>query len=181
MFDYLTEALGVEALILRRAVWLEIIIWIVMFVAVMVDMRTGIRKARALKIPIDSHGLRRTFTKFGDYGKVTALFMCIDLLSLLFGIWLMPYASAVSAVIAIGIEGWSVRENLRAAHSSAAKVADIVAKIAGTQDVKEVLRLLDSLDHARSTKLLSQHYTASDNTERTQQNKVSHGNQERTD
>ena len=107
MFDYLTEALGVEALILRRAVWLEIIIWIVMFVAVIVDMRTGIRKARALKMPIDSHGLRRTFTKFGDYGKVTALFMCIDLLALLFGIWMMPYASAVSAVIAVGIAVYS--------------------------------------------------------------------------
>lgn len=80
-----------------------------MFIAVMVDMRAGIRKARALKLPIDSHGLRRTFTKFGDYGKVTALFMCVDVLGLLFGIWSMPYASAVSAVIAVCIEAWSVR------------------------------------------------------------------------
>ena len=122
MFRMINELLGVEALVLRRAVLLEIIIWAVMLVAVMIDMRTGIRKARVLNIPIDSHGLRRTFTKFGDYGKVTGLFMCIDVLGLLFGIWSMPYASAVSAVIAVGIEGWSVRENLRAAHSSAAKV-----------------------------------------------------------
>ena len=86
MFDVLFETLGVEAMVLRRAALLEIIIWSVMLVAVMIDMRAGIRRAKALHLPIDSHGLRRTFTKFGDYGKVTALFMCIDVLGLLFGL-----------------------------------------------------------------------------------------------
>ena len=150
MFDVLIELLGVEALVLRRAALLEIIIWVVMLVAVMVDMRTGIRKAKALHLPIDSHGLRRTFTKFGDYGKVTALFMCIDVLGLVFGLYLLPYASGVAAVIAVAIEGWSVRENLRAARSSAAKIPDLIAKMAGTQDPKEILNLLRSLDDART-------------------------------
>ena len=45
MFQMINELLGVEALVLRRAVLLEIIIWAVMLVAVMIDMRTGIRKA----------------------------------------------------------------------------------------------------------------------------------------
>lgn len=148
MFDVLTEMLGVEAMVLRRAALLEIIIWLLMLVAVMIDMRTGIRKARAMNLPIDSHGLRRTFTKFGDYGKVTGLFMCIDVIALLFGIWAMPYASAASAIIAI--EGWSVRENLRAARSSAAKVADIITEIARTHDPKEVLDLIRLLDETRA-------------------------------
>ncbi|WP_301236995.1 hypothetical protein [uncultured Alistipes sp.] len=103
-----------------------------------------------MNLPIDSHGLRRTFTKFGDYGKVTGLFMCIDVIALLFGIWAMPYASAASAIIAIAIEGWSVRENLRAAHSSAAKVADIITEIARTHDPKEVLDLIRLLDETRA-------------------------------
>lgn len=150
MFDVLTEMLGVEAMVFRRAALLEIIIWLLMLVAVMIDMRTGIRKARAMNLPIDSHGLRRTFTKFGDYGKVTGLFMCIDVIALLFGIWAMPYASAASAIIAIAIEGWSVRENLRAAHSSAAKVADIITEIARTHDPKEVLDLIRLLDETRA-------------------------------
>lgn len=119
MFDVLLETLGLEAVILRRAALLEIIIWSVMLIAVMIDMRAGIRRAKALHLPIDSHGLRRTFTKFGDYGKVTALFMCIDVLGLLFGLYSLPYASGASAVIAVGIEAWSVRENLRAVRSSA--------------------------------------------------------------
>lgn len=49
MFDVLFEILGVEAMTLRRAALLEIIIWAVMLVAVMIDMRAGIRKAKALK------------------------------------------------------------------------------------------------------------------------------------
>lgn len=47
MFDVLFDTLGVEAVILRRAALLEIIIWAVMLVAVMIDMRAGIRKAKA--------------------------------------------------------------------------------------------------------------------------------------
>lgn len=150
MFDILLDTFGLEAIVLRRAALLEIIIWSVMLVAVMIDMRAGIRKAKALHQPIDSHGLRRTFTKFGDYGKVTALFMCIDVLGLLFGLYALPYASGAAAVIAVGIEAWSVRENLRAARSSAARVTDIVAELAKTQDVKEVIEFIQQLDRVRA-------------------------------
>ena len=149
MFDILLDTFGLEAIVLRRAALLDII-WAVMLVAVMIDMRAGIRKARALHQPIDSHGLRRTFTKFGDYGKVTALFMCVDVLGLLFGLYSMPYASGAAAVIAVGIEAWSVRENLRAARSSAAKVTDIVAGLAKTQDMKEVIEFIRQLDRVRA-------------------------------
>lgn len=143
MFDVLFETLGVEAMVLRRAVLLEIIIWSVMLVAVMIDMRAGIRKAKALNQHIDSHGLRRTLTKFGDYGKVTALFMCVDMLGIMFDIYLMPYASGASAVIAVSIEAWSVRENLRAARSSAAQITELIGefiKASNEKDVSELLR-----------------------------------------
>lgn len=150
MFDILLDMFGLEAVVLRRAALLEIVIWAVMLVAVMIDMRAGIRKAKALHQPIDSHGLRRSFVKFGDYGKVTALFMCIDVLGLLFSLYALPYASGAAAVIAVGIEAWSVRENLRAARSSAARVTDIVAELARTQDMKEVIGFLQQLDRVRA-------------------------------
>lgn len=150
MFDILFDTFGLEAVVLRRAALLEIVIWAVMLVAVMIDMRSGIRKAKALNQEIDSHGLRRTLVKFGDYGKVTALFMCIDLLGMLFSIYALPYASGTSAVIAVGIEAWSVRENLRVVRSSAARVADIVAELARTQDMKEVIGFIQQLDRVRA-------------------------------
>ena len=149
MFDILLDTFGLEAIVLRRAALLEIIIWSVMLVAVMIDMRAGIRKAKALHQPIDSHGLRRTFTKFGDYGKVTALFMCIDVLGLLFGLYSMPYASGAAAVIAVGIEAWSVRENLRDVRSSAGRLPDVSGQMAGNQDPNEIIKLLRQLEEAR--------------------------------
>ena len=68
----------------------------------------------------------------------------------LFGLYSMPYASGAAAVIAVGIEAWSVRENLRAARSSAAKVTDIVAGLAKTQDMKEVIEFIRQLDRVRA-------------------------------
>lgn len=150
MFDVIFETIGVEAIILRRAALLEIIIWTVMLAAVMIDMRAGIRKAKALHQHIDSHGLRRTFSKFGDYGKVTAIFMCVDLLGIVFDIYLMPYASGVSAVIAVCIEAWSVRENLRAARSSAAQIPELIGQFIKASNEKDVSELLRKFSEAQS-------------------------------
>lgn len=142
MFDVITEMTGVDALMFRRAILIEIAIWMVMLVAVLIDMRTGIRRARTLGIEPDSHGLRRTFTKLGDYGKVTVMLLCIDILAMLFGIYVLPWASGASAVGAVLIECWSVRENLRAVRSSAAIIPDFARKLAGTKDPQEVLRIM---------------------------------------
>lgn len=150
MFNQLFDILGVEALILRRAALLEIIIWTVMLAAVMIDMRAGIRKAKSLHQHIDSHGLRHTFSKFGDYGKVTALFMCVDLLGIVFDIYLMPYASGTSAVIAVCIEAWSVRENLRAARSSAAQIPELIGEFIKASNEKDVSDLLRKFSEVQS-------------------------------
>lgn len=150
MFDVIFETIGVEAIILRRAALLEIIIWTVMLAAVMIDMRAGIRKAKAMHQHIDSHGLRRTFSKFGDYGKVTALFMCVDLLGIVFDIYLMPYASGASAVIAVCIEAWSVRENLRAARSSAAQIPELIGQFIKASNEKDVSELLRKFSEVQS-------------------------------
>lgn len=147
MFDLISEITGVEALMLRRAILIEIAIWAVMLIAVLIDMRTGIRRARTLGIAPDSHGMRRTFMKLGDYGKVTVMLMCIDILSILFGIYVLPWASGASAVGAVLIECWSVRENLRAVRSSAAIIPDFARKLAGTKDPTEVTKIMqDFLD-----------------------------------
>lgn len=152
MFDLICELTGVDAFLLRRAILIEIAIWAVMLIAVLVDMRAGIRRARTLGIKTDSHGLRRTFTKLGDYGKVTIMLLCVDVLSVLFGIYVLPWASGVSAVGAVVIECWSVRENLRAIKSPAGALPEFARKLAGTKDPQEVVRILrDFLALARET------------------------------
>lgn len=148
-WNQLLHVLGVDLAMLQRAALLEVICWAMMLVATLIDMRTGLRKADVLHQKRSSHGYRRTFQKFGDYGKVTALGMCIDIMAMVFSIWTVPYASAVSAVGAILIEARSVRENLKIIKSSAADVPSLVEQIAKTTNVKDVIKLLQDLDSVR--------------------------------
>ena len=85
ILQYLAELTGIEGHAFHRAILLEVVVWFVMIAAVIIDFSTGIRKARVLKIPRDSHGFRRSFEKFGDYGKVTGMLRLFDLLAILFG------------------------------------------------------------------------------------------------
>ena len=98
ILQYLAELTGIEGHAFHRAILLEVVVWFVMIAAVIIDFSTGIRKARVLKIPRDSHGFRRSFEKFGDYGKVTGMLMLFDLLAILFGIYSLPYASGLAGV-----------------------------------------------------------------------------------
>ena len=114
ILQYLAELTGIEGHAFHRAILLEVVVWFVMIAAVIIDFSTGIRKARVLKIPRDSHGFRRSFEKFGDYGKVTGMLMLFDLLAILFGIYSLPYASGLAGVGVVYTEYKSVRENLTA-------------------------------------------------------------------
>ena len=138
MIKTLLELSGLEVTALHRAVLLEAVVWLSMLAAVVIDFMTGLRKARALNIPRDSHGLRRSFRKFADYGKVTGMLMLVDLLAISFGVYTLPYASGLSALGVIYTEYRSVRENLAAIKSAAVRMAVLAA----ASDRKEIAKLL---------------------------------------
>ena len=135
ILQYLAELTGIEGHAFHRAILLEVVVWFVMIAAVIIDFSTGIRKARVLKIPRDSHG-------FGDYGKVTGMLMLFDLLAILFGIYSLPYASGLAGVGVVYTEYKSVRENLTAIRSAAVKMTTLVELLANAHDPKEITGLL---------------------------------------
>lgn len=136
MIKTLLELSGLEVTALHRAVLLEAVVWLSMLAAVVIDFMTGIRKARALNIPRDSHGLRRSFRKFADYGKVTGMLMLVDLLAISFGVYTLPYASGLSALGVIYTEYRSVRENLAAA-SDRKEIAKLLQQYNGIKAAAE--------------------------------------------
>lgn len=140
--NYFFELTGLDGHALHRAILLEAVVWLAMLAAVLIDFSTGIRKARVLKIPRDSHGFRRSFRKFADYGKVTGMLMLVDLLAISFGVYALPYASGVAAVGVIYTEYRSVRENLAAIRSAAVRMADVVALLSLAREPKEIAALL---------------------------------------
>lgn len=139
---YIVDLTGIESRAFHRALLLEAVVWCAMIGAVIIDFTTGIRKAKVLKIPRDSHGFRRSFSKFGDYGKVTGMLMLFDLLAILFGIYSLPYASGVAAVGVVYTEYRSVRKNLKAIKSSAVEMTTIVELLAKAKDPKKITELL---------------------------------------
>lgn len=151
ILQYLLRLTGIEGHAFHRAILLEAVVWFVMIAAVVIDFSTGIRKARVLKIPRDSHGFRRSFAKFGDYGKVTGMLMLLDLLAILFGVYSLPYASGLAGVGVIYTEYKSVRENLAAIRSVAVTITALVERLAAARDPKEIAGLLLQYNEVKSS------------------------------
>lgn len=150
MYEIVNSILGLDDFTIRRLVTIWVILWVTMLVTVFIDMRAGMHRAKILNEKIHSHGLRETFRKFGEYGFVTMLCMLIDAIAVLFGIFNLPYVSAVSVVGAIVIEGISVYESLKAVKSQSANVAQIVSGLIKSASAEEVVGLLKQFNEIKS-------------------------------
>lgn len=105
------------------------ICFIVVGVAVLLDLYTGIKAAKTTGEPIRSHILRRTVTKIIEYWLVVVFGVLIDLLGLTFTWYKLPYAAVLITFAVMIIEGRSLFENLQRAKSHAAKIDDVVGEV----------------------------------------------------
>lgn len=117
--------------------------WIVMVMSVLLDLWTGVEKAKALGEPVDSKNLRRTVSKIGDYWRMQAFALMFDVFA---SIWLsFPFASMLCGLGVLLIEAKSVFENLRAKRSPAAKLPKVISfilKAKSVKDAEEVLKII---------------------------------------
>lgn len=107
---------------------------ILIIVACLIDLWTGIDAARKNKEKIRSKALRRTVVKILDYLRVIMFAVLIDILGLTFTWYLMPYCCVVCTLGILVIEGKSVLENFQKKKSSAAQVVDIISTIVECAD-----------------------------------------------
>lgn len=118
-------------------------------VAVLIDLYTGIRAANKTGEPIRSHVLRKTITKTIDYFLVVSFGVFIDMLGLPFSWYNNPYAAMLITLAVLLIEGRSVLENLTKAKSPAAMVDDtiteIIQEIIDAKSSKSALKIIEKL------------------------------------
>lgn len=107
---------------------------ILVIVACLIDLWTGIDAARKNKEKIRSKALRRTVAKVLDYLRVVIYGVLIDVLGLTFPWYAVPYCAIVCTLGILIVEGKSVLENFQKKKSSAAKVADIIEVIVNCTD-----------------------------------------------
>lgn len=125
--------------------------WACNVFAVLLDLWSGLEKAKAKGEKIQSGGLRRTVTKIGDYWKVQAFALMVDAIGSLF--YSFPFASMLVGLGILMIEARSVIENLREKRAAAAELPDVIARIIAASNKKEALRIINSLSREKKNKL----------------------------
>ena len=111
--------------------------------AILIDLSTGIKKAKALKEKIHSQGLRRTFTKLGDYLSIFYFGIIVDIAIHMVSKAYIPVGIALACLASCTIECISVIENLKARKSAAGKVPEIAEKIVNAKNVKEAVDIIN--------------------------------------
>lgn len=118
---------------------------ILIVLACLMDMWTGIDAARANKEKIRSRPLRKTGMKIVDYYRLFVFFVFIDILGLCFPWYNLPYGAIIGTLGVLIIEGVSVIENFKKKKSHAAEVADMAARIVECLSPEEAQKIIKKI------------------------------------
>lgn len=119
--------------------------FVLVIVACLIDLWTGVDAARKNREKIRSKILRRTVTKILDYVRVIIVGVLIDILGLSFTWYAMPYCAVVITLGILIIEAKSVLENFHKKKSSAAKVVDIIGAIVEATDNETAEKIIKAI------------------------------------
>ena len=118
---------------------------ILVIVACLIDLWTGIDAARKNRERIKSKALRRTVAKILDYLRVIVFGVLIDILGLAFPWYAIPYLAIVCTLGILIIEGKSVLENFQKKKSSAAQIVDVIETIVNCTDNETAEKIIRAI------------------------------------
>lgn len=127
---------------------------VAILLAVLIDLSTGLERAKKCKERIKSHILRRTISKVVDYYRLLFFGVIIDVLGLAFVWYNMPYCAVVVAVGVVLIEAKSVLENYQKMKSAARAMPDVVRQIVEAvtdKDAEKIIELIKDNDKRDGT------------------------------
>ena len=131
--------------VIQSQVYIILAMWVIMILAVCVDLWAGTDSAKARGEKIYSGGLRRTFAKLGDYWRIQVMALIFDLIGSCIDWDTLPFASMLVTAAIVLIEGRSVWENEKAKKSQVAKLPDAIRAIIQCADAKTAEQLLEKL------------------------------------
>lgn len=130
---------------LGHGVTLIFICFILIIIAALIDLWTGVDAARKNHEQIRSKMLRRTVTKVLDYFRVVIFGVLLDVLGLCFTWYAIPYAAVLVTLGILMIEGKSVLENFRKKKSNAADIVDVIEEILECADSDTAQKIIKKL------------------------------------
>lgn len=116
--------------------------YLCVLVAILIDLISGIEKAKRKGLLRTSYGFRRTINKIKDYYSVLMLFTLADIIA---SIWFtMPFFTAIGAIGIVLIEARSVYENKKDINKGIKDLPFILSQvIKNKDDVKELIKFLN--------------------------------------
>lgn len=117
--------------------------------AVLIDLSTGVERAKKCKERIKSHILRRTISKVVDYYRLLFFGILIDVLGLAFIWYNLPYCAVFVAAGVVLIEAKSVLENYQKMKSAARDMPAVVKQIIDAvtdKDAEKIIELIKDND-----------------------------------
>lgn len=122
---------------------------VAILLAVLIDLSTGVERAKKCKEKIRSHILRRTISKVVDYYRLLFFGVIIDVLGLAFVWYNMPYCAVLVAAGVVLIEAKSVLENYQKMKSAARDMPAVVKRIIDAvtdKDAEKIIELIKDND-----------------------------------
>jgi hypothetical protein len=145
LLEAIMEELQLVQFVIKEAFWF-LLCGGLTFGAILVDLSTGVSRARALKEKIYSGGLRKSFIKLRDYLSIFYFGVIVDIALNL--VWkYMPIGLIATCISASAIELISVVENLKLKKSSAAKMPEIISKIVEVKDAEGAVKVIRELQN----------------------------------
>lgn len=138
LFEFITQDV-------THGVGIIFICCILVVIATIFDMWTGIEAAKRRKERICSHSLRRTVRKTIDYLRLVMFAVLIDILGLFFPWYAVPYCAVLVTLGILLIEGKSMIENYRKKKSGAAEVIKMVERIIDCVDSPTAEKIIRSI------------------------------------
>jgi len=145
LLEAIMEELQLVQFVIKEAFWF-LLCGGLTFGAILVDLSTGVSRARALKEKIYSGGLRKSFIKLRDYLSIFYFGVIVDIALNL--VWkYMPIGLIATCISASAIELISVVENLKLKKSAAAKMPEMISKIVEVKDAEGAAKVIRELQN----------------------------------
>lgn len=139
--------------IILRAIYLTLSVYLIVLLAVIVDLYSGLRRSKRLGISLKSKGIRSSMRKFNDYIVLILLATFADMLLCSFGVYNLPYLTLAFGIIAIANEIRSVWENTdRSRQKEISQALQALSQLArspkeASEIIQELQKTLDTNEH----------------------------------
>lgn len=122
-----------------------VVCWAFMVLACLIDLWDARKTAILLGEKLESHKYRNTIVKAGDYARILLFTLMFDALGFLLPFYSLPFATLISTVAILLIEGKSVLEHSAKKKSASASIPEVFRMIIRASTTKEAEQILNYL------------------------------------